>query len=61
MCVLCARAQRRAHACSLFRAVGRAGGVVAGKGWRSCRSVGLVRPTSLSRSGVGGDVQDPNA
>lgn len=25
---------------------GRAGGVVAGKGWRSCRSVGLVRPTS---------------
>lgn len=60
MCVLCARAPKARARLQLVPR-GRAGGVVAGKGRRSCRSVGLVRPTSLSRSGVAGDVQDPSA
>lgn len=59
MCVVCSRAKARARLQQLVPR-GRAGGVVAGKGRRSCRSVGLVRPTSLSRSGVAGDMQDPS-
>jgi hypothetical protein len=59
VCVVCPRTKARARLQLVPR--GGAGGVVARKGRRSCRFAGLVRPSSHSRSGVTGDLQDPSA
>lgn len=59
VCVVCSRAEARARLQLVPR--GRAGGVGSRQGVEELQVCGPSQTDILSRSGVGGDVQDPNA